>query len=328
MKNIDEQVSILGVRVFSGGFKRALMKIEAALEDPGKKLLVVFTPNPEQIILSRDNEEFKRALLEVDLAVPDGAGVVLAARWLNQGKLGRVPGIELAEAAIKEAIKKDLKVLLLGGESGSAQRAIRNSKFEIRNLKNNHTSEKRASEHLGEVEWNSEAEKSPNVKNQRSQVIASGTTQNDLFAWDEGSKDIAHETDEERDQVLGRIKDFKPALVLVAYGAPWQELWVSQNRGDLQQAGVRVVMVVGGAFDIWAGKVGRAPLQWRKFGLEWLWRLVHEPRRWRRQLRLVKFGALVMAYGVGRRIGMIKTDSVTVIATFAYQSMSGRRRGR
>jgi N-acetylglucosaminyldiphosphoundecaprenol N-acetyl-beta-D-mannosaminyltransferase len=80
-------------------------------------------------------------------------------------------------------------------------------------------------------------------------------------------------------------------LLLVAYGAPKQEYFISDN---LEKLPVKVAMVVGGAFDIWAGKLRRCPKIFIFLKLEWLFRLIVEPWRIKRQFALVKFGILVI----------------------------------
>ena len=69
---------------------------------------------------------------------------------------------------------------------------------------------------------------------------------------------------------------------------------MSKHRDELEKAGVRVVMVVGEGIDLMAGSVSRAPVGWRKMGMEWLWRLLHQPWRWKRQLRLLTFVGMVL----------------------------------
>jgi N-acetylglucosaminyldiphosphoundecaprenol N-acetyl-beta-D-mannosaminyltransferase len=78
----------------------------------------------------------------------------------------------------------------------------------------------------------------------------------------------------------------KPNLIFAAFGSPFQEKWFYQNRARLQ--GICCVGV-GGAFDFLSGNIQRAPIWIRKIGLEWLYRLIREPWRWRRQLRLLVF---------------------------------------
>lgn len=109
----------------------------------------------------------------------------------------------------------------------------------------------------------------------------------------QGPMQALHETEEEWQQVREMMVEFRPDLVLVAFGAPAQEQWIVKHAHDLGELGVKVAMVVGGAVDVWAGNVSRAPLKWQKSGLEWLWRLVHQPWRIGRQLSLVKFMWLV-----------------------------------
>ena len=88
--------------------------------------------------------------------------------------------------------------------------------------------------------------------------------------------------DPEGDAALGRLSAARPDLVLVAFGAPKQELWIHRNRERLSPA---VAVGVGASLDFVAGRVRRAPRLLSSAGLEWLWRLGHEPRRlWRRYL--------------------------------------------
>jgi N-acetylglucosaminyldiphosphoundecaprenol N-acetyl-beta-D-mannosaminyltransferase len=95
----------------------------------------------------------------------------------------------------------------------------------------------------------------------------------------------------EEDDIIRRVRSANPDLLLVAYGVPAEEKWIARNRLRL---GVPVMMGVGGAFDFAAGVTKRAPGWIRRLGLEWLYRLVREPWRWRRQLALPRFSMLVM----------------------------------
>jgi N-acetylglucosaminyldiphosphoundecaprenol N-acetyl-beta-D-mannosaminyltransferase len=88
----------------------------------------------------------------------------------------------------------------------------------------------------------------------------------------------------ERDAELARaVASSEPAIVLVGLGAPKQERWIARHAHEVPSA--RIMIGVGGAFDMWAGHLRRAPRPVRRIGLEWLWRLALEPRRWRRVLR-------------------------------------------
>jgi N-acetylglucosaminyldiphosphoundecaprenol N-acetyl-beta-D-mannosaminyltransferase len=81
---------------------------------------------------------------------------------------------------------------------------------------------------------------------------------------------------EEADAIVARIRAARPALVLVALGAPKQERWIHQVRARLQPA---VLVGVGASLDFVAGTVRRAPRWMSRLSLEWLYRLVKEPRR-------------------------------------------------
>jgi len=97
---------------------------------------------------------------------------------------------------------------------------------------------------------------------------------------------------EEEPALVERIRAARPDILFVALGAPKQEAWIARNLATLQ---VPVAMGVGGSFDVLAGRVKRAPAYLRRLHLEWLGRLVYEPRRWRRMLVLPKFVGMVLA---------------------------------
>jgi len=91
---------------------------------------------------------------------------------------------------------------------------------------------------------------------------------------------------------VARIAAAAPQVLLVAYGMPAQERWISRNLPLLPS--VRVAMGVGGVFDQLAGVAPVAPRLVHAVGLEWLWRLLREPWRWRRQRVLPLFALLVL----------------------------------
>ena len=86
----------------------------------------------------------------------------------------------------------------------------------------------------------------------------------------------------ESESVVEAIRTSKSDLLFVAMGSPAQELWIASN---LERAGVRFAMGVGGSFDHVSGFARRAPGWMQRSGLEWIYRLMREPRRlWRRYL--------------------------------------------
>jgi N-acetylglucosaminyldiphosphoundecaprenol N-acetyl-beta-D-mannosaminyltransferase len=87
-------------------------------------------------------------------------------------------------------------------------------------------------------------------------------------------------TAEEEPRVLGEIAGSGADILLVAFGAPRQDIWLARN---LAASGCRVGMGVGGLFDFYSGRIPRAPQWMRELCLEWLYRLLREPGRlWRR----------------------------------------------
>ena len=90
--------------------------------------------------------------------------------------------------------------------------------------------------------------------------------------------------------LLEALEREKPDLLLLGLGAPRQELWMAENR----QRTPAVMIGVGGLLDVFAGDIPRAPESWQRLGLEWLYRLLCEPRRFKRVIRLPKILLLAL----------------------------------
>jgi len=96
---------------------------------------------------------------------------------------------------------------------------------------------------------------------------------------------------EDEEEILQRVRTARADVLLVAYGAPAQDLWLARN---LARSGAKVGIGIGGALDYLAGVVPRAPRWVRRLGFEWLYRLIRQPWRWRRQRVLPQFALLVL----------------------------------
>lgn len=92
------------------------------------------------------------------------------------------------------------------------------------------------------------------------------------------------------------LKHTSVDILFVAFGSPKQEFWISKNLNTLP---VKIAIGVGGAFDFISGKVPRAPVLMRRLGLEWLFRLLVQPWRIKRQISLIHFGWLVFREKLG-----------------------------
>jgi N-acetylglucosaminyldiphosphoundecaprenol N-acetyl-beta-D-mannosaminyltransferase len=136
------------------------------------------------------------------------------------------------------------------------------------------------------------ADEAARVLQQRHPGLVIAGTRNGFFA-DHESQAIAQEI-----MVSGA------AVLLVGLGFPKQEFWLAEH---LAQTGCGAGVGVGGSLDVISGNVQRAPLAWRRFGLEWLYRLMKEPRRWRRQLALPQFVLLIAGESVRSRLARGKT---------------------
>lgn len=103
-------------------------------------------------------------------------------------------------------------------------------------------------------------------------------SQNGFFDWNDH-------------QLPQQIQNMKPDIVFVALGFPRQEQWIGTH---IDQFDKGVFIGIGGSFDVFSGSVKRAPEMWQKMNLEWFYRLVKQPSRWKRMLVLPKFAATVI----------------------------------
>jgi N-acetylglucosaminyldiphosphoundecaprenol N-acetyl-beta-D-mannosaminyltransferase len=111
---------------------------------------------------------------------------------------------------------------------------------------------------------------------------------------------------EQSAEIAAEIRASGAKILFVGLGSPRQEFWLAEH---LRATGCGAGIGVGGSFDVISGNVKRAPVAWRRFGVEWLYRLLKEPKRWRRQLALPQFVILVAAESVRSRFAKGKTNA-------------------
>ncbi len=228
MTDLHAHITLLGVRVDDVTMDETLAQVGAFVQAGGPHQIV--TVNPEFVMAAQHNQAFADVLHRADLAVPDGAGLALAARWTQQQLRGRVAGVELCERLASLSAQYGWRLFLLGAAPGVADEAA------------------------------------AALKRRFPAMVLAGT-----FAGSPRPVDEAH--------IQSLIAAAKPDVLLVAYGAPAQDLWIARNQPLLQ---VPVAIGVGGTFDYLSGRVLRAPLWMQRLGLEWLFRLVRQPWRWKR----------------------------------------------
>ncbi len=102
---------------------------------------------------------------------------------------------------------------------------------------------------------------------------------------------LGYKEHEEETKVLNKIKESNPDIIFVGFGAPKSEKWIHENKDKLN---CKVIIGNGGTIDILAGTVKRAPEVYQKLGLEWLYRLIKDPKRIKRQIALPLFMLIVL----------------------------------
>ncbi len=109
----------------------------------------------------------------------------------------------------------------------------------------------------------------------------------------------------EAERVTADIAAAHPDFLFVCLGSPKQENWIAENQSRLP--GVRLFMALGGSLDVWSGRLERAPALLRAAGLEWLWRMAHEPRRLRELPLIVAFSGRTLAFCSARIVKLHRT---------------------
>lgn len=227
------RTDVLGVG-FDNVTKAEAVERALALIDAREGRYVV-TPNPEIVMLAKENPALKEALAGADIVLPDGAGIVKGAAILGRPMKEKVPGIDFACGVMARLAERGGSVYLFGAKPGVAETAAETLRTKFPGL------------------------------------VISGTS--DGYFSDDGP-------------IIEKIKDAAPDFLLVCLGAPKQELWMAKMSGKLP---VGLMVGLGGSLDVFAGTVKRAPEAWQKLDLEWLYRLLKEPRRIGRMMKLPLF---------------------------------------
>ncbi|MGG0409456.1 WecB/TagA/CpsF family glycosyltransferase [Peribacillus simplex] len=196
----------------------------------------IVTANPEIVEYANEHQDYKDIILSADYITPDGVGIIMASKWLNQPLQERITGFDLMNELFRVADEKALKVYLLGAEENVIEAAALKVKESYPGL--------------------------------------------ELVGYNHGYIDIKDDT------LPKSIAELEPDIILTALGFPRQEKWVSKHYAFFNKG---LFMGVGGSFDVLAGKVNRAPVFWQKMRLEWLYRLIQQPSRWKRMLALPRF---------------------------------------
>lgn len=219
-------MDILGINIDKSSIEEIIRKISTAVME-GEVLRIV-TANPELIYNAQKDRELREIINSADLILPDGIGVVWAARQLGESIAERVTGIDLTMRILEEGNRRGWRIFFLGARPGVGEKAVLEQKKNY-----------------------------PKI----------------AFGCHHG-----YFTKEEESIVLERISRFAPDILLTGLGAPKQEYFNAANPGL-----AKVLIGVGGSIDVLSGEVKRAPQFFVEHHLEWLYRLVTEPSRLKRQ---------------------------------------------
>ena len=233
-----DEVTVLGYQVANCTLKEASDWCLQTMQQPKPHLVV--TTNPEIIVQAQSDAKLAASLHAADLTVPDGVGIIWAAKQYGHTLKERVPGVDLMTQILASG-GPNMRVFFLGSRPGVAARASE-------------------------------------VATERFGTVVAGV-QHGYF----DRKTESH-------TVIQMIHDAKPHLLLAALGEG-QERFLHENRAALN---VPVMIGVGGSLDVLSGTVKRTPAWTRQLGIEWLWRVGLDPKRWHRFPRLLEFMRLVL----------------------------------
>lgn len=255
-----DEIKILDVNITNESKDNILEYLLDRLEKSKEKTFII-TPNPEMLVYASKHSDYKDKLNSSTIALPDGTGLFLVSIFMGKPLKERIPGVDFIEDLCKISRDKPLSMGFLGGKAGVA---------------------KRAAERL--------LKKYPYLN-----IVFVGSDWNqDGFRLKK--KNQANKSSN-NSSILNSQLSTPIDILFVAYGVPKQEEWISEN---LHVLPVKAAMGVGGSFDFISGNVARAPFLVRLFGFEWLFRLIVQPWRWKRQLALIEFIVLVFKEKFGK----------------------------
>lgn len=275
-----EKKNILGVGITNATEEEILEYIVDFIKNQQKKLFII-TPNPEFLVFAHHHNSFKTILNKSDLALADGVGVLWASKVLKKPLKARVTGVDLMEKLCEKIHNRPVTVGFLGGRDGVAEKTAECLMKKYSGLKVGFASKDWNFSRLPHVATDARSPKNLNSSLYPSSLSESRPPDDVL-----NSK----KTRATFNSVASGKAPFIDIL-FVAYGFPKQEEWIYDN---LENIPVKVAMGVGGAFDYISGKMPRAPRVLQKLGLEWLFRLIVQPWRIKRQLALIEFVWLVI----------------------------------
>ena len=262
-------------------------KAELAALPEGK--LLINTINAHSYNTARKDELFAEALTNGDVLIPDGVSIVKACRWIKAKSLPeeRIAGWDLFSFEMENLERKQCGML----------RTARRDACQSKNVEcgaNNSSLDNSQSVSADHSTFNTQH--SPLRSPQRT-VMFMGSSQKVLDLIVKRAAEVYPHlkivtysppykpefSEEDNKAIVEAINAADPDLLWIGMTAPKQEKWTYSHWNELN---IHChVGTIGAVFDFFAGTVERAPIWWQRHGLEWLYRLLKEPKRmWRRYI--------------------------------------------
>lgn len=238
---MNNRLNILNVWIDPVDEMESIRRIEDFLEN-GNRLHTIFAINPEKNFSVPAEPLLYEAVKNADLLIPDGIGMVMAARLLHNAKLTRVAGFETMNNICRLAAQKGKHVFLYGATEKVNKRT---------------------------------AQKLPEM----------------YPGLHIAGRSNGYVKDDAMGVLIEKINISGAEILFLALGSPHQEKWLTRYKNDLKH--IKICQGVGGSFDVIAGTVKRSPGIWISCHIEWLYRLLTDPRRIKRQWVLPVFALQV-----------------------------------
>ena len=241
MKNV-KFMNIMGYRVFN----RRLEDVELS----GK--VVINTINPHSYVTAKNDKVFNDALKDSDILIPDGSGIVPAAKYVYKEEINKIAGSDLHKHLLEEMNMRGGSVFYMGASQATLDKIQSRLFLDFPSV------------NVGTY--------SPPFK--------------ESFSHDDNV------------EIIQKINAFNPDVLFVGMTAPKQEKWLYKNKDKLN---FKIASSIGAVFDFYAGTIARPSQFWLDLHLEWLLRLLKEPRRlWKRSfISALLFLFDILLYKIG-----------------------------
>lgn len=233
MNKSKEKIHIFGLDYDNIGYEDLIKRMDHVITNSQK--MTVVTPYSEMVMYANRDGAYKKIINSADCVMPDGMGIIVAARLMGTPLKQQTTGVDLTRKIIEHANTCGYKLFFLGS---TKKNLMQLSKVLYLNY--------------------------PKLKfDTFAPPFKSKYDQNDNIT------------------ITNKISRFNPHFLLVALGSPKQEIWILSN---LAAINANIIIGIGGSLEFIAGIQKRAPVILQKLCLEWLYRVIMQPQRIKRQI--------------------------------------------